>query len=306
VESYDRAIAIDAGSAEFHCCRGTALRRLHYVDDALESYERAIALKHDYPAAHQFRANTLLALERRDEAIAAYQLALSLGGDAAQIHYALAALGTQAAPAAAPEGYVKALFDQYAGHFDQHLVEVLAYQTPAVMDASIRKWQAPEAVDTLDLGCGTGLCGPYLRTYSRSLTGVDLSERMLDKARQRGLYDHLECAEVSAFLALRRNEFDLIVAADVFVYVGDLTVVFTLAHHALRPNGYFCFSAEASEDRDVVLGASNRYAHSLPYLRRLAGAVGFDVLEAERQPLRSENGAQLMGYVLMLRKLKTS
>jgi predicted TPR repeat methyltransferase len=195
-------------------------------------------------------------------------------------------------------------FDQYAGHFDQHLAEVLDYRTPAVLDAALRKSYVPEGADTLDLGCGTGQCSPYLRPYSRCLTGVDLSQKMLDKARARELYDHLECLDISEFLAQRGDEFDLIVAADVFVYFGDLAPMFSQVHNALRPDGYFCFSTEVSESADFRLTSSNRYAHSLAYLRRLANSAGFALTGADPAPLRMENGVQVMGYAVVMRSLK--
>jgi predicted TPR repeat methyltransferase len=173
-----------------------------------------------------------------------------------------------------------------------------------VLGAALRSLPVPENADTLDLGCGTGQCAPYLRPFSRSLTGVDLSEKMLDKARERGLYDHLECRDISEFLTQRGDQFDLIVAADVFVYFGDLGPIFSQVQNALRPNGYFCFSTELSESADFTLTSSNRFAHSLPYLRRLANSAGFELTKAEPAPLRTENGVQVMGYAAVMRSLK--
>jgi predicted TPR repeat methyltransferase len=305
VECYDRALALKGDSVEANIGRGIALQKLQYFDEALHSYDRAIALRADHPGAHQYRANTLRALGRTEEAIAGYRQALSLGADAGQVAFALAALGVGDAPERSPPSYVKALFDQYAGHFDQHLSAVLEYQTPAVLGAALARIVAGERGDTLDLGCGTGLCAPYLRPYSRSLTGVDLSEKMLDKARERGLYDRLACADIGDYLAENADAFDLIVAADVFVYFGDLAPVFSLVQQALRRNGYFCFSTEACEDADFALRASNRFAHSLAYLRRLAGSAGFALVEANPAPLRTENGVQVMGHAVVLRSLNS-
>jgi predicted TPR repeat methyltransferase len=304
VKSYDRAIALKSDSVEANTGRGIALQRLQYFDEALQSYDRAIELRPDHPTTHQYRGNTLRSLRRTDDAIAAYRQAIALGGDPNQLSFALAALGVGDTPERSPQSYVKALFDQYAGHFDQHLSEVLDYRTPAVLDAALRSVLENECSDTLDLGCGTGLCGPWLRRYSRSLTGVDLSERMLDKAREPRLYDHLECSDIGEFLAPRADEFDLIVAADVFVYFGDLAPIFSLVHNALRANGYFCFSAEMCEDADFTLTPSNRFAHSLPYLRRLANTAGFALTKAEPAPLRTENGVPVMGYAVVMQSLK--
>jgi predicted TPR repeat methyltransferase len=303
VQSYDRALALEGGNAKAWCWRGTALKKVRDFERALDSYDRAIELKADYATAWHYRANTLRSMGRRQDAIDAYQRALSLGADATQVAFALAALGVGATPEGSPSDYVRELFDQYAGHFDQHLVQGLDYRTPALLEAAIRRCGPVEQADILDLGCGTGLCAEHLRPWARTLTGVDLSDKMLDKARARGLYDRLACADIGAFLAQEDTQFDLVVAADVFVYFGDLEPVFGQVWRALRPGGRFCFSVEACDERqDFALTESNRFAHSLAYLRRLAGVAGFQLAEANRAPLRTEHGAEVMGYLAVLRR----
>ncbi|MES3024870.1 MAG: tetratricopeptide repeat protein [Pseudomonadota bacterium] len=304
LRDFDRAVGLLPEWAEACCWRGSALQRLRRFGEALAAYERALALRPDYALAQQYRANALRALERPAEAIAAYELALAQGGDATQIGYALAALGVGQAPAAAPAAYVAGLFDQYAGHFDRHLVEVLAYRMPALLDAAIKRSFAPRAADTLDLGCGTGLCGPFLRPYSKHLVGVDLSANMLAKARLGGCYDALVCAELGQYLSGQADTCDLVVAADVFVYIGDLGPVFGAVYDALRAGGGFCFSVEACDGADFTLRPSNRFAHSLAYVRALAARVGFEVVEAECQAGREEDGVGVMAYAVTLRSLK--
>ena len=181
---------------------------------------------------------------------------------------------------------------------------MLAYRTPGLVQAALARHVAVTNLDTVDLGCGTGLCAPCLRPLSRSLAGVDLSPRMLEQARATALYDELACADIEAFLAARREAFDLVVAADVLVYFGDLDALFAQVRAALRPGGWFCFSTESLEAGalgDFVLLPSNRYAHTLPYLQRLAAHHGFALVEAERAAVRSENGMDVIGNLLVLR-----
>jgi predicted TPR repeat methyltransferase len=242
---------------------------------------------------------------RNDEAIAAYRAALAHGDNPETIAFALASLGEGETPAALPAEYVRSLFDQYANHFDQHLTEVLGYQTPAHLDDMLRRVAPAADLDTLDLGCGTGLCGPYLKAYSRSLAGVDLSRQMLDKAAERGLYDQLACGDLVAYLDGRHENWDLAVAADVFVYIGDLAPVFESVRRALRPGGRFCFSVEAGDGADEVdykLRPSNRYAHTQAYLERLAAATGFQILAAEPLEARQENGTPIAAIAFILHK----
>jgi predicted TPR repeat methyltransferase len=303
-DSYERALALNADSAQTHCSHGTARKRLGRLELALQSYDRAVSLRPDYATAHHYRANTLRALGRDVEAIAAYRRALELGADAQQVSFALAALGVGDAPDATPTAYVRELFDQYAGHFDEHLVDKLGYQTPALLGAAIRRLASLCDARVLDLGCGTGLMGPFLRPLACTLTGVDLSPRMLDKAREREIYDRLACVEIGEYLDTQAGVFDMVVAADVLVYFGELAPLFGQVRRTLVPGGWFCFSVEASMDAGFALRPSNRYAHSLDYVRRLASAAGFTVCAEETADLRTENGAPVAGYLLVLRAIE--
>jgi len=311
--AYDRALAPAQQRPDIWCARGSALKKSGKLDAALDSYERALALDPDYALAQHYRANTLRALGRKPEAIAAYRAALALGADATEVGFALAALGEGALPASAPPDYIKGLFDQYAGHFDQHLVEVLAYRTPALLDALLRAHLSGTQGEVLDLGCGTGLCAPFLRPLARRLTGVDLSQRMLDKARASNLYDALACADIGDFLAGdgQAGRYDLVLAADVFVYIGDLASVFAGVAQALQAGGWFAFSVEAPGDNDgsdtsgtsgYAITPSNRFTHATAYIERLAARHGFVLMEIRAAALRREHGREVAGHLILLRR----
>lgn len=305
LRAYDEALALDARAPEAHAGRGLALLKLGRPDAALAAFDTALDLRPAHWQSHQQRADALLALGRREEAIAAYEGARALAPDPGQVDFALAALGVGTAPKQAPAAYVKALFDQYAGHFEEHLTGVLGYRTPALIGAALARHVTGAAPASVDLGCGTGLCAPFLRPQSRRLAGVDLSEKMLAQARAAGLYDELACADIGDYLAQHRQAFDLAVAADVLVYFGELDTLFGQVRAALRPGGIFCFSTEALEPGveagEFRLLPSNRYAHGLGYLERLAARQGFVVLEAESATVRSEHGADVSGHLLVLR-----
>ncbi|RZL88132.1 MAG: methyltransferase domain-containing protein, partial [Variovorax sp.] len=227
--------------------------------------------------------------------------AIALGADPQLHRYYLAAVrsgaqadgaGAAGAPSAPPRAYVESLFDQYAADFDQHLVHTLGYRgherlIDAVMQLGPRQYAA-----ALDLGCGTGLCGPLLRRVAARVDGVDLSAAMIEKARALGVYDELAHADVAEYLASPEraaNPVELVVAADVFIYVGRLEAVFEGVARVLAPGGAFCFTVEAvPEGQDVVLLPSLRYAHSAGYLRALAARFGFDVARLLRAPLRED------------------
>jgi predicted TPR repeat methyltransferase len=257
--------------------------------------------------AEHYRANVLRALGRREDAIAAYRRARDLGADPAGIAFALAALGVGALPSAAPADYIKGLFDQYAGHFDQHLVGTLGYRTPALLKALLddHLGAAPALPAALDLGCGTGLCAPLLRPMARRLVGIDLSEKMLAKAREAGLYDELACADIVDWLRLGDAQWNLVLAADVLVYFGDLAPLFGEVARVLRPGGWLAFSVEAlatDSPAGYAITASNRYTHAPAYVRACAQAAGLTVVEQREAVLRQEHGAEVGGLLFLLRR----
>lgn len=302
VVQFDAALALDGKHAQAWTWRGIALQKLGRFDDAAASYQKAIALRPDFADAYQFLGNTLRALDRDGEALAAWRTALALGGNTEALTYAIASVSAQAAPAAAPPAYVKALFDDYAGHFDAHLVDTLGYRTPELIGAALDGLALPDRLDTLDLGCGTGLCAPVLRARSRTLAGVDLSEKMLDQARSHGDYDALACAEITAWLYGRVPAYDLVVAADVLVYFGDLAPLLHGVSGVLRPDGWFACSVETHAGAGHLLRPSSRYAHALAYVEEAAQATGLRLHAAQPAVLRQDRGAAVHGAILLLQK----
>jgi predicted TPR repeat methyltransferase len=280
-----------------HC--GTALAELGHADQALAYFDRALAANADAPALWTLRGTALKELGRPHDAAASYREALARGGDRELLAYYLAALDGGAAPARPPRNYVETLFDQYAGGFDAHLVQALRYDAPRVLTARLASRRFRHA---LDLGCGTGLCGPLLSPLADRLTGVDLSANMLEQARRLGTYDELVQADVADYLAAAAGPFDAVVAADVFVYVGELDGVFASLAQRMPAGGAFCFTLEESEDADLVLRPSLRYAHSQALVRRLAQAHGFRIEHLERRPVREDAGTPVAGLFVWLER----
>jgi predicted TPR repeat methyltransferase len=299
----EKALALKPDFAEAWFGRGCIFTRLRRYSDALSAYDKALTIMPEHARAWFGRGEALRALNQSEEAIVAYRQALAKGGDAQLIQYTLASLGAEAAPEAASKEYVIGLFDRYADHFDEHLVDKLKYRTPSLLFDSIMRLVPPGNLHILDLGCGTGLVGSLFRPLARTLTGVDISSNMLKIAKQRQIYDDLVCGDLIEFLQTGAKTFDLAVAADVFIYIGDLSRVFHGVRGALREGGLFGFSVEVSEDQDFVLRATRRYAHSRAYLRRLAEEHGFVFETLESQIIRQQDGTDVVGDLAILRRL---
>jgi predicted TPR repeat methyltransferase len=299
--AFERLVQLQPDRAEAWFRHGQTLQALDRHGEALPSYERALALDDTLAQAWSNRGGILKDLKRVDEAAACYERAIELGADVEVNRYFLASLRGQATPSVAPRAYVEGLFDEYADQFDTHLVNVLRYQTPRVLVDNLRRVHPHAFRSALDLGCGTGLCAPLLQPVVRHIDGIDLSQRMLDKARALGLYDRLVKADLVEHLATTERRYDLVLSADVVPYLGDLDALFAAVRSVLDADGMFCFSAERGEtDSTFTLRASMRYAHGERYLRELGARHGFAVLEVLQQVLREDQGRPIDGLYLYL------
>lgn len=306
----DAVLRAEPDSTDALLHRGTALAQLGRLQEALATIERLLALDPQHTPAWSSKGSLLRELQRPAEAAQAFREAQRLGAEPDLHAYYLAAVSDGAPPATAPRTYVERLFDGYADAFDKHLVEQLHYDAPRQLVAGLITPGAPAGTrfaSALDLGCGTGLCGTLLRPHADRLTGVDVSARMLARARALGVYDRLEQADIGEFLGRDDARHDLVLAADVFIYVGDLEPVFAGLRRAL-PRGRFCFSVEVLAEGIDAAGAgyrlqrSLRYAHSMAYVEALAGRHGFEVIAMERGPLRQDQREAIEGLYVHLRR----
>lgn len=291
----DDAVAQDADNVEAWGHRAIALAELGRHDEALACLDRLLQLAPRLGHAWSLRGRLLKDGGQTQEAAAAFRKAIANGADAELNGYFLASVSDAAAPAAPPRHYVENLFDGYAANFDRHLVEVLDYRAHQVLADGLVAMNRRFA-SALDLGCGTGLCGALVRPLVERLEGVDLSVKMVTQARARGCYDQVEQADLAQSLAAATRRYDLVLAADVFIYVGALESVFAAAAALMDAGGVFCFSVEeAGGDEDFALRPSLRYVHSEPYLRRLALQNGFDIDALARHPIRQDQQAPIPG-----------
>jgi predicted TPR repeat methyltransferase len=284
---------------------GQARAARHHHEGAAAAFERAVALAPESAEAHWCLAESCRALGQAGRAAEHYRASLSLDpDDRVGAALGLAQLDAAALPERAPEAYVRQLFDDYAPRFDAALVGQLAYCGPQRIGALLDLlWPDARGLAVLDAGCGTGLAGPVLRPRAARLDGIDLSPAMVERAAQRGLYDRLDVGELVGLLADRPGSYDLIAAADVLVYFGDLAPLLGAITAALRPGGLFVATLERAEgEGGYRLGRGNRYAHGAPYLAAAAAAAGLAPLCLDPTVTRREAGADVPGWAWALRR----
>jgi predicted TPR repeat methyltransferase len=275
---------------------------------------QTIELAAGFAPAHVMLGRAQAAMGRNAEAIAALTEALRLDPeDELGARIDLSRLGALAPDEAISEGYVRALFDSYAEGFDAHLTGALAYRGPAIVMEALRKacegLGRPAAFRlAIDLGCGTGLMARALGAAARRIEGVDISPKMIAVAARSGLYASLDVGELVDDLDRRQPaSADLIVAADVLVYMGDLFPLFREAARVLEGGGLFVFTTQAHQGHGhdaagFELGVDARYAHSDDYLRAVAEDSGLSIAHFASVSTRQDRGLDVPGYVMVLAK----
>ncbi len=340
--AYARCSELDPSNREVLNNLGVLLRRLQRPDEAEQALKRAIALDPDFADAYTNLASLCSLLDRDDEAFVHFAKAVALTPHDAyarrlliraygetgrfeegrkalrqwleaeptdpQALHLLAAYGGAEVPDRASDAYVKDEFDGFANSFDAKLA-ALNYRAPQYIgEAAARLLGAPQAQGRiLDVGCGTGLCGVYLRPYARSLVGVDLSANMLELARARGGYDRLVKSELVAFLEHGAGEQELVVSADTLVYFGRLDAAFAGVKKVLRAGGHWIFTLEAHADAaDFNLRAHGRYSHARGYVASELERAGFDAIDMREVVLRSECNEPVAGWLVSAHALDAS
>ena len=304
VKLFSRILARDDRNAAAQAGLGDTQTANRDWAAAAASYKRAVSLSPKDPNLHTSLGAALIALGRREEATASFQRAKTLDPSHRLASYMLGGLDghTEAVQA----DYVKAIFDGYASYFEKHLTETLHYRIPWIIaDAVVAEHATPFSA-VLDLGCGTGLIGDALsREQAPVIDGVDLSPKMVAITRGKGRYREVYEGDIVQTMAkpeVGGAGYDLIAAADVFIYVGALEAVFAKVQEILQPEGLFAFSLEHSDEDGFAIQASSRYAHGARYTADLAQRSGFAPVLNKLVPLRQESGRDIPGRVEIWRK----
>lgn len=277
---------------------GVALAHRGRMEEAINALTAALRANPAYANAACNLGNVLARCDRRQEAIAAYRRALEIDPRLSHVAFDLAALGAEAPPPQMPKSYLTTFFNNYAPRFDRHMEE-LHYAAPRLLADAVLAEGNEHFDEAVDVGCGTGLVGALLRPHVGHFTAVDLADAMIAASRQRGVYDELVHEDLVEYLRRREAPIDLLLAADVLIYFGDLTNFFAAAAARLPAGGQFAFSIELTEDCDFRLQASRRYAHSADYIRRLAADHRWIELVAHECDLRNQTDTRARGMVFV-------
>ncbi len=283
---------------------GNCLRHRGEHDESVQWLTEAVAQNADDAAAHHGLAMIAYLRDDTATALAHIQQALRVRPDEPDFAY-FEAVFSGKTPPAQPDSMTRDLFDAYAKNFDSHLLNELRYQTPQLIAQKVLERFPTRDINLLDLGCGTGLFGAALGAINGYFVGVDLSLPMLEEAGKRNVYSRLHHVNLlDALEATDANEYEVIVAADVFVYLGSLDIAIRDSFKVLKPGGSLFFSCETApaDGADFVLRKSMRYAQSQAYVERLLRESGFATPVIDAVELRQEAGTVIAGFLVAAQK----
>ena len=276
---------------------------------AAEILEKGIANGADAVAIYANLGNAYYASGDQEKAQNAYKRGLEIDPTHGYLLHMLAVTTGKTTEGASPE-YVAHVFDGYAQTFEAHLVRGLSYRVPGLIRNELLKARSdadpirPGAAKLriLDVGCGTGLGGVMTFDVASYLKGVDLSPKMIVEARAKNIYNDLVVGEVVEVMNADTQNYDIILAADVFCYIGDLMPVLLASRERLVPGGYLLFSVERVPGTSFSLQPTGRYAHSGDYLVRSLTAAKLSVTALRSEVIRTNDSVQVQGYIAVARR----
>jgi predicted TPR repeat methyltransferase len=300
LEAAREAALLNPQVAEAALALGEALMAMGHLPTAIAEFQRALRLDPASGAARLQLGGAWLEAGEPERALEQFDM---LDGDFSGRDEGVARALQMRAQKRSDPGYVRHLFDQFSADYDGRMRQQLRYQAPEVLRALANLVMAgADGLTILDLGCGTGLAAEAFADLTLAIDGIDLSPEMIAKARARGRYRHLAVADIETALAQEGPDYDLILAADTLVYLGDLAPTLHGVARRLRPDGNFLFTVERSAGLDFGLGPKRRWQHSEPYLRAAAATAGLEVAGLVTCAPRTEANVPVDGLAVAFRR----
>lgn len=307
-----KALELAEAHPEAYQTLGNILRLQKRPKEALEAFRQAMLRRPQHPDSYRGLGAALYAVSQVEEAAEVYAKWVELEPDNPYPRHMLAACTGQDVPERAADGYVANTFDRFAATFDKVLAG-LNYRAPQLIEQAVEEYLGSGRGQLMvaDAGCGTGLCGPFLRRHARQLVGVDLSPAMIERARNRQphegpLYDELVVGELSAFFEQRPDTFDLVISADTLCYFGKLETPVNAMSRSLRREGLLCFTVEQASEEAAPDGFAiqphGRYAQTETYVREVLKRAGLSAKLVNPVHLRMEKGKPVEGLLVLARK----
>ncbi len=297
-----KAVEIEPNSAEANNGLGNYFKNVKKTKIAIEYFKKVLDINPNHEQANMNMGNIQRDLGDTDKALFYYNKSLKINPDNSISLHMVNALTGQKIPDAPPRDYVEKLFDQSAKSFEELLVNKLEYKVPKIVYEMIinQNKQNLSLGSVLDMGCGTGLMGLELKKKCNFMMGIDLSKLMIEQAKEKKVYDKLRYIDIVEYLSTENLDFDLFIATDVFIYIGELSQVFNLIKLRNKRKGQLAFSVEECDTKRFFLEKSGRYSHSKNYIKELCSKFDYEILNYKKIKLRRERDKYLTGALYVL------
>ncbi|RUR07211.1 tetratricopeptide repeat protein [Legionella sp. km772] len=298
---YDVLLQKEPNNIEYLYNSGVAQMALGHLNEATMHFDHILQLEPTHASSLNNLAAIYLKLDNRETSRHYLERALEVNPEDKISRHMLNAITGIKNGENTPE-YAHNLFNNYALYYDQHMQGQLNYSIPTHIARSLHQFELLELDNALDLGCGTGLTGVAVREYCKHLTGVDIAEKMIEHAKKKAIYDELLQMELLDFLKQDPKHYDLIVAADVLPYFGDLAPLIQLVSEHLTEEHYFIFTTEINEESPWQLESSARFSHQPAYLNTLTKEHSLTIVKQEKIPARIQNQLPLEVMLYVTKK----
>jgi len=303
-DSLEKGLQLDATHIRARFKLASVLRELGEANAAIEHYRAVLQADPTFEVAYESLGLLLYKQGEIDGMADIYRRWLNEFPGNARAAHLYASCSDVPAPERASDAYVADVFDSFADTFDKSLSD-LNYQAPQLVADALDASSRGNSLDILDVGCGTGLCGPLIYQFAARLVGVDLSSRMLEKAKLLDIYDELHKMELVSFMRSTAENFDCVISADTLVYFGDVQPVFAAVVEVLNPGGEFIFTVEmleASSGQEYRLNPHGRYSHSSLYIDRSIIISGLKLERIDEVVFRKEGDQDVIGLLIIAHK----
>lgn len=299
-----RALDLRPNMPEAHHNLAGILKKQDRFDEAISHYQKAVLLKPDFSEAHRILGTLYRKAGKNESAIRHLQRYLAINpADEGIVRLELASLQSGPTPERYPIESMRETYEQKAATWDSDIERPqMEFLGPQLVEAALKKHiKTRKKLDILDIGCGTGICGKFLRPRAKRLDGVDLSQHMLAEAEKKQCYDMLACEDIIDFMRAHPASYDLIIGSGVLILLGDLKAVLQAAASAMRPGASFVFTLYRSEDAAIQVRNNLHFAHSREHLLERSAEAGLSLLSLEAVIHEYNDGVAEPGWVVVLR-----
>ncbi|CAH57739.1 methyltransferase domain-containing protein [Ehrlichia ruminantium] len=258
------------------------------ISDAKLRFSLIRLFKPRLPLVYYNLGRCYFALQKITKARQNFMRAIELDNNYADALYYLNKLNNPQNIIRIPENIITQHFDYTGEHFVEYWLIAKQYRAYEYVKSLIINFFGDKSshLNILDLGCGTGICGQFLKmkNIGNHITGIDLSNKMINIARGcfvNGKQAYNELIHMSIYNFLKKNQgqkkYDVIILTEVLQYIGSLHYIFKLLKTALETDGIIIGLARRKKGSGFqFINEGDFFCHSDEYIKLSIKELGLE------------------------------